>query len=143
MKGTIPLSLQNFFSLFGMFELWRMVFLTRAFDSFLLALSRKRIDLKSMLGVYVVMGTGLLVAFFTLIGEIFWNRREKLKTLKKTKRFDCICCERNLKKRVIGLSLTNAKTHDCIVHSIEAVALSFMSVAQTSVLCKSTHKLNN
>ena len=52
----------------------------------LLALSRNRIDLKSMLGVYVVMGTGLLVAFFTLIGELFWNRREKLKTLNKTKR---------------------------------------------------------
>ena len=87
MKGTIPLSLQNVFSLFGMFELWRMVLLTRAFAFLLLALSRKRIDLKSMLGVYVVMGTGLLVAFFTLIGEIFWNRREKLKTLNKTKRF--------------------------------------------------------
>ena len=63
-----------------------MVLLTRAFASFLLALSRKRIDLKSMLGVYVVMGTGLLLAFFTLIGEIFWNRREKLKTLNITKR---------------------------------------------------------
>ena len=87
MKGTIPLSVQNFFSLFGLFELWRMVLLTRAFASFLLALSQKRIDLKSMLGVYVVMGTGLLVAFFTLIGEIFWNRREKLKTLNKTERF--------------------------------------------------------
>ena len=63
-----------------------MVLLTRAFAFLLLALSRNRIDLKSMLGVYVVMGTGLLVAFFTLIGEIFWNRREKLKTLNKTKR---------------------------------------------------------
>ena len=69
MKGTIPLSLQNFFLLFGMSELWRMVLLTRAFASFLLALSRKKIDLKSMLGVYVVMGTGLLVSFFTLIGD--------------------------------------------------------------------------
>ena len=86
MKGTILLSLQNFFSLFGVFEFWIMVLQTRAFASFLLALSQKRIDLKSMLGVYVVMGTGLLVAFFTLIGEIFWNRREKLKTLNKTKR---------------------------------------------------------
>ena len=64
-----------------------MVLLTRAFVSFLLALSQKRIDLKSMLGVYVVMGTGLLVALFTLIGEIFWNRRETLKTLNKTKMF--------------------------------------------------------
>ena len=87
MMGTIPLSLQNFFSLFDMSELWRMVLLTRAFASFLLALSQKKIDLKSMLGVYVVMGTGLLVAFFTLIGELFWNRRENLKTLNKTKRF--------------------------------------------------------
>ena len=63
-----------------------MVLLTRAFAFLLLALSQKRIDLKSMLGVYVVMGTGLLVAFFTLIGELFWNRRENLKTLNKTKR---------------------------------------------------------
>ena len=63
-----------------------MVLLTRPFASFLLALSQKRIDLKSMLGVYVVMGAGLLVAFFTLIGEIFWNRRKKLKILNKTKR---------------------------------------------------------
>ena len=86
MKGTILLSLQNFFSLFGVFEFWIMVLQTRAFASFLLALAQKRIDLKSMLGVYVVMGTGLLVAFFTLIGEIFWNQREKLKTLNKTKR---------------------------------------------------------
>ena len=63
-----------------------MILVTRAFASFPLALSRKRIDLKSMLGVYVVMGTGLLVALFTLIGEIFWNRREKLKILNKNKR---------------------------------------------------------
>ena len=38
-----------------------------------------RISLKSMLGVYIVLGVGMLVAFFTMIGEIFWNRRQKRK----------------------------------------------------------------
>ena len=69
---------------------WRLTW-TRlaslAFISFLVALSRKRIDLSSMLGVYVVMGVGMLVAFMTLIGEIFWNRREKKKLNNKTQRF--------------------------------------------------------
>lgn len=50
-------------------------------------LSRKQIDLSSMLGVYVVMGVGMLIAFMTLIGEIFWKRREKKKKLSnKTQR---------------------------------------------------------
>ena len=44
------------------------------------ALSRKRIDLMSMLGVYVVMGVGLVLAFLTLIAEIVWKRKEKLKS---------------------------------------------------------------
>ena len=38
-----------------------------------------RIGFRSMLGVYIVMGVGMLVAFFTMIGEILWNRRQKRK----------------------------------------------------------------
>ena len=56
-------------------------------SSFLAVLSRKRIDLKSMLGVYVVMGVGMLVAFFVLIAEIMWKRREKLKLINTKQRF--------------------------------------------------------
>lgn len=42
-------------------------------------LSRKRIDLRVMLGVYVVMGVGIFVAFMTLIVEILWvNKRFEL-----------------------------------------------------------------
>ncbi|XP_015753332.1 PREDICTED: glutamate receptor 2-like isoform X2 [Acropora digitifera] len=47
-----------------------------------------RISLKSMLGVYIVLGVGMLVAFFTMIGEILWNRRQKrkLETVSETNR---------------------------------------------------------
>ena len=38
-----------------------------------------RISLNSMLGVYIVLGVGMLVAFFIMIGEILWNRRQKRK----------------------------------------------------------------
>ncbi|XP_067046394.1 glutamate receptor 2-like isoform X1 [Acropora muricata] len=38
-----------------------------------------RISLNSMLGVYIVLGVGLLVAFSIMIGEILWNRRQKRK----------------------------------------------------------------
>lgn len=40
-------------------------------------LSRNRIGLMSMLGVYVVLGVGICVAFLVLIAEILWKRREK------------------------------------------------------------------
>ena len=43
----------------------------------LAALSQKRIDLPSMLGVYVVMGCGTTAAFITLIAEIFWKKMMK------------------------------------------------------------------
>ena len=43
----------------------------------LAALSQKRIDLPSMLGVYVVMGCGITAAFITLIAEIFWKKMMK------------------------------------------------------------------
>ena len=41
----------------------------------------------SMLGVYVVLGIGIVVAFLTLIAEILWKRREKQKLLTKIRRF--------------------------------------------------------
>ena len=41
----------------------------------------------SMLGVYVVLGIGIVVAFLTLIVEILWKRREKHKLLNKATRF--------------------------------------------------------
>ncbi|KAL9962089.1 hypothetical protein ACROYT_G031159 [Oculina patagonica] len=49
-------------------------------------LSQKRIDLMSMLGVYVVLGVGMVVAFLTLIAEILWKRRAKQKSIYKTER---------------------------------------------------------
>ena len=36
-----------------------------------------RISFQSLLGVYIVLGIGMLVAFFTMIGEILWNRRRR------------------------------------------------------------------
>ena len=41
----------------------------------------------SMLGVYVVLGIGIVVAFLTLIAEILWKRRQKHKLLIKANRF--------------------------------------------------------
>ncbi|RMX49451.1 hypothetical protein pdam_00013352 [Pocillopora damicornis] len=52
------------------------------------ALSRKRIGLLSMLGVYVVLGVGIVIAFLTLFVEIFWSRKvKKINLLKETGRF--------------------------------------------------------
>ena len=47
-----------------------------------LELSSKRIDLKSLLGVYVVLGAGLLLAFLTLIAEVLFKRKRKQKVIK-------------------------------------------------------------
>ena len=46
------------------------------------ALSGKRIGLMSMAGVYIVLVVGMVVAFLTLIAEIYWKRkgRETLMT---------------------------------------------------------------
>ena len=43
---------------------------------FPLALSRKRIGLKSMLGVYLVLITGLFIAFVTLLAERYWYKKK-------------------------------------------------------------------
>jgi len=52
-------------------------------------LSRKRIDLRVMLGVYVVMGVGIFVAFMTLIVEILWvNKRQKNTTVQVQPRIE-------------------------------------------------------
>lgn len=55
---------------------------------FLSALSRMRIDLTSMLGVYVVLGVGIVLAFLTLFAEIFWKRKAEQKWKNKTRRFE-------------------------------------------------------
>ena len=54
-----------------------ILFLPSFLFFFLAALSQKRIDLPSMLGVYVVMGCGITAAFITLIAEIFWEKMMK------------------------------------------------------------------
>ena len=51
-----------------------------------LVLSNKRIDLKSLLGVYVVLGAGLLLAFLTLIAEILWEKRRKQKVIENSEK---------------------------------------------------------
>ena len=51
------------------------------------ALSQKRIDLKSMLGVYVVMAVGVGLAFMALIAEILWKKRAAKLKMIKFKRF--------------------------------------------------------
>lgn len=51
-----------------------------------LELSNKRIDLKSLLGVYVVLGAGLLLAFLTLIAEILWEKRRKQKVIENSEK---------------------------------------------------------
>ena len=48
-----------------------------------LVLSQKRIDLMSMLGVYVVLGVGIVCAFLTLIAEIVWKRRKEKQMISK------------------------------------------------------------
>ena len=42
---------------------------------YLLGLTNNRIDLNSLLGVYVVLGAGLVLAFLTLIAEILLKRK--------------------------------------------------------------------
>ena len=42
---------------------------------FISALSRKPISVMSMLGVYLVLGVGMVVAFLVLIAEILWKRK--------------------------------------------------------------------
>ena len=51
------------------------------------ALSQKRIDLKSMLGVYVVMAVGVGLAFMALIAEILWKKRAAKLKMIEFKRF--------------------------------------------------------
>ena len=71
---------------------WELVILLIIFLSYLkqdfshfywLELSSKRIDLKSLLGVYVVLGAGLLLAFLTLIAEVLFKRKRKQKVISR------------------------------------------------------------
>lgn len=64
-----------------LFELYKAMGQYSSFNMFLsfrfpLALSRKRIGLKSMLGVYLVLITGLFIAFVTLLVERYWYKKK-------------------------------------------------------------------
>ena len=50
-----------------------------------LELSNTRIDLKSLLGVFMVLGAGLILAFLTLIAEILCKRKRKQKVIENSK----------------------------------------------------------
>ena len=41
----------------------------------------------SMVGVYIVLGVGMFIAFITLIAEIYWKRRVKQKLINKFPRW--------------------------------------------------------
>ena len=47
---------------------------------FLAALSQQRMGFLNMLGVYVVMGCGIVAAFITLIAEIYWKKMKERET---------------------------------------------------------------
>ena len=54
--------------------------------SFTSVLAQKQIDLKSMLGVYIVLIGGIVLAFITLIAEIYWERRIRRRVLDTLRR---------------------------------------------------------
>lgn len=54
---------------------------------FILALSRKRIGIMSMLGVYIVLAVGMIIAFMTLVAELYWKRKAKQALVDKLHRF--------------------------------------------------------
>ncbi|XP_073250677.1 glutamate receptor ionotropic, kainate 5-like [Porites lutea] len=49
-------------------------------------LAQKQIDLKSMLGVYIVLLGGIVFAFITLIAEMYWERRIRRRVLNTFRR---------------------------------------------------------
>ena len=51
------------------------------------ALSRKRIGLISMAGVYIVLAIGIVIAFLTLMAEIYWNKRDGNKIIATVRRY--------------------------------------------------------
>ena len=61
-------------------------------------ISRRQIGLKSMLGVYIVLAGGIIMAFITLVVEIYWKRRVKQSVANKFRRLvvvwaDCECLQ--------------------------------------------------
>ena len=54
--------------------------------SFTSVLAQKQIDLKSMLGVYIVLTGGIVLAFITLIAEMYWERRIRRRVLDTLRR---------------------------------------------------------
>ena len=49
--------------------------------SFFSVLEQKQIDLRSMLGVYIVLIGGMVLAFITLMAEMYWERRLRRRLL--------------------------------------------------------------
>lgn len=62
------------------------------FFIFILALSRKRIGIMSMLGVYIVLAVGMIIAFMTLVAELYWKRKAKQALVDKLHRFVWFVC---------------------------------------------------
>ena len=60
------------------------------FFSFI-ALSRKRIGIMSMLGVYIVLCVGMVIAFLTMAVEIYWKRKAKQALISNIQRFVSKC----------------------------------------------------
>ena len=58
----------------------------RRLFSFTSALAQKQIDLKSMLGVYIVLIGGIVLAFIALIAEMYWERRIRRRVLDTLRR---------------------------------------------------------
>lgn len=62
------------------------VFNFLAFFCFISVLFQKQIDVKSMLGVYIVLIVGIVLAFITLMAEIQWKKGLKEKVFNKFRR---------------------------------------------------------
>ena len=90
----------------------------------LAALSQKRIDLPSMLGVYVVMGCGITAAFITLIAEIFWKKMMKKRESKPS-------CLKRYKVIVIKVRPTGKSSF--LIYSFFLFYFFFFSVSLFSI----------
>jgi len=44
-----------------------------------------------MAGVYIVMAVGMVVAFLTLIAEIYWKRRGRRKLMNTIRKYEYFC----------------------------------------------------
>ena len=101
-----------------------ILFLPSFLFFFLAALSQKRIDLPSMLGVYVVMGCGITAAFITLIAEIFWKKMMKKRESKPS------CLKRY---KVIVIKVRPTGKYSFLIYSFFLFYFFFFSVSLFSI----------